>query len=686
MAYREQGEIGAPNRGRALSNILTRIAAAFSTNSLGKVLVAVIYAATTVWMMRNFLAGDRTFFGCCDASTQSIAWLNKVAEATRHHTFALWDFSVFGGTTSAGQLQPGTFYPLTIMLGLLGAKNVAIGNAFIYMHFAIALASMHLFLRGIGLSRLAAIAGAISFTFGGYVALQADAQANIYAGLVLLPLIAHFYHCACRAERISEATVLAGTGGLAGAAQIAAGHMQPFIYSSYALGLYALVLAVRNRKAKWWQSILTLLVSQASALAFAAVPVFLSVQYLMRAYRWDQTGVTVWPHAVPLNTWISEPAALHWRDFSTLLSAHSQLSGYYATLYLTITGLAIVPLTLRRLKPLTCWLWLLVAFAVIVALGGELGALADVIYFLPLLAQTRTPARALYLYNFATAGLIGIAIDQLRYFLKSRPAVVREGLALILVLLMTYEINQFFTSEIGMTLTSHQEAHRFYFHNPALDALERLSNSGPLVDRFLDVKGSLTEAIVPPNAGDLRPLLNTFGVGLTMLRPLGDFAFTSDDKNYATSPAYDELGVRWVISDSSLEGMTLIEKGVGYYLYERPNRLSVLWTENKGGAREPMPVEKARWEDNDVKFRLKPDAAPHRVVFAQPIYPGWQAFVDERPVPLHQTDIFMAVDAPAGSRQIEFTYRPLAAFSRLDGGNIRAWRVRATASVRRRID
>jgi hypothetical protein len=614
----------------------------------------VVYIAVAAWMLRRLLTGKLTFFGCCDASLQTIAWLNKVAEAARHHTIALWDFSVYSGTSFAGEMQPAPFYPITILLGLLGFKNTALANTYIFLHFAISLAAMHLFLRGIGVSRLAAVAGATSFTFCGFIALHASAQANIYAGLVLLPLAAHFYHRACHTDRASRAVVLAGGGGLVGAAQIAAGHLLPFIYSSYALGLYGLVLAAARRNGDWRRPIVVLLIGQASAVAFAAVPIFLSLEYLMRAFRWDRVGMTVWPHNVPLDTWLGDPAALRLHDFSTLFSWHGETSGYYASLFLTITGLAIVPITLLRLRPPTCWLWLLMVFSLAVAFGSGLGPLAYAVYYLPLIAQTRTPARALYLYNFAAAGLTAIAIETLRDFLKSRSAIARDGMVFATVSLIMYEISGF-SSKIGMPTTLSEEPHRYYFHNPALATTVKLSSSGPLVDRFVVVPGNKVGVILPPNAGDLDPVLNVLGYRATMLRSL--FDFIAKDWTFATSRSFDELGTRWVLSERPLEKMTLINSGDGYYIYERSIRLSVLWTEANDIQRR-VPVERVRWQENRVTFWLDPEKEPKQIVFAQPTYPGWQALVDGVPAALEQKDIFMAVDVPAGARKIEFIYRP----------------------------
>jgi hypothetical protein len=140
-----------------------------------------------------------------------------------------------------------------------------------------------------------------------------------------------------------------------------------------------------------------------------------------------------------------------------------------------------------------------------------------------------------------------------------------------------------------------------------------------------------------------------------MLTSLNDFI--AKDWTFATSQSLDELGVRWVLSEKPLDKMSLIEAGEGYYLYERLTHLSVLWTDTDG-VRERFPVERVQWGENRVVFWTKPRETLQQVVFAQPAYPGWQAFVDGQRETLHEKDIFMAVDMPAGAREIEFEYRP----------------------------
>jgi hypothetical protein len=64
-------------------------------------------------------------------------------------------------------------------------------------------------------------------------------------------------------------------------------------------------------------------------------------------------------------------------------------------------------------------------------------------------------------------------------------------------------------------------------------------------------------------------------------------------------------------------------------------------------------------EDNGV-IRVKVDTpAAGFLALTTTYYPGWQAFLDGRPVPVHRTNIaFMGVEVPAGGHTVELVFRP----------------------------
>ena len=210
-----------------------------------------------------------------------------------------------------------------------------------------------------------------------------------------------------------------------------------------------------------------------------------------------------------------------------------------------------------------------------------------------------------------------------------------------------------FDQGVGRPKANPEFAPRYYEHNPALAALIRLSNQGPLVDRV----DALPRDLVPPNAGDLMPVLNVMGQRATMLVPL--FDYLSRGWGPVVSTELDRLGVRWIASDHPIEGLKLSGQGSGYWLYERPNALSVLWTRGPGpNQRARAPVTAVQWGRNAVRFTLASLPAGTRLVFAQPAYPGWKAWVDGRKAQIGKEEIFSAVTLPANAKTVEFAYRP----------------------------
>jgi uncharacterized membrane protein YfhO len=54
-------------------------------------------------------------------------------------------------------------------------------------------------------------------------------------------------------------------------------------------------------------------------------------------------------------------------------------------------------------------------------------------------------------------------------------------------------------------------------------------------------------------------------------------------------------------------------------------------------------------------------AAPSYLVLNDAYYPGWQAWLDGKPVPIRRADYLMrAIQVPAGTHRLVFTYAPLS--------------------------
>ena len=613
------------------------------------------YAAATFVLFRQDFIGDRTFFDFGDSSLQSYPWLVGIARAARHGQLMLWEFGSQAGTSFAGELQPAPFYPVTWLLGLLGLDGLPLCNAFVLLHFALAATTMHLLARGEGLSRPAALVAAALFAFCGYLPFQANAQPNIFASLCWLPLVVLLARRGFGARCWAGGVVCAGLAGLAGGMQIAAGHMQPFVHGSYAVVICGLAETLRRAAGRTSANltirpVLLALLGQAMAVGFAAVPLELANQYLHLVFRWYAGGMSRWPHAVPPQAY-ADGAALTWPDFAGLFR-RSTLRTIDGSLYLTTIGVLLCGAGLLGRRPFAATMAVLAVFSIALALGGQAGPLVHLFFHLPLLPQLRSPVRAVYLFSFAAALLAAIGLDAILDGVRRwLPGLVRPA-ALVVVALVIARVSAF-DAGVGRPAANREFAPDYYDHDPALRSLVRLSNQGPLVSRVY----ALPRDLVPPNAGDVVPVLNVAGQRATMLVSLFDYISPGWDP--VASTQLDRLGVRWVVSDHAIDGLALRAQGPGYRIYERPHALSVLWIKGPGAEdRRPVPVERARWQPDRVSFEIAPLPAGTRLVFAQPVYPGWQAWVDGRRVNADREEIFTAIVLPAGARRVSFVYRP----------------------------
>src|SRR5262249_53978508 len=155
--------------------------------------------------------------------------------------------------------------------------------------------------------------------------------------------------------------------------------------------------------------------------------------------------------------------------------------------------------------------------AIIVALGPNAGnIIAWVSFHLPLLAQIRTPVRTIYLFSFASAFLAAIGFGRVIVLAEkfNRHLMVLGSAALLC--LITFEAVQFAQ---GYQQPRKELYPPRYYNHPALLDLERLSNDGPLLSRFIAQPFEL----IPPNAGDVRRVMNVHGHRATMLASISDY-------------------------------------------------------------------------------------------------------------------------------------------------------------------
>lgn len=93
------------------------------------------------------------------------------AEVLRSGTTPLWNPYVFSGTPFLADSQTAVFHPATLMLALLakGSLSYRAGELAVVVQFCVAVIGMYAYLRSLRLERWSSAAGALVFTFGGFM-------------------------------------------------------------------------------------------------------------------------------------------------------------------------------------------------------------------------------------------------------------------------------------------------------------------------------------------------------------------------------------------------------------------------------------------------------------------------------------------------------------------------------------
>ncbi|MEO7478277.1 MAG: hypothetical protein ABIT64_03480, partial [Lysobacteraceae bacterium] len=262
--------------------------------------------------------GTTSFFVWPDAREQTYAWWQKLAQCWQLGYLPLWDANTFSGHSFAGEFQAGVFYPLGWLWLLIwsntGGMPVAALDAFVVLHFVIAVTGMSVLLRSWGLGRLASASGAVMFALIGPVAVRAAEQPNIFFGLCWMPwaLFAASKHLGNGRSRD------AALAGAVVAVQVLAGHVQPAFHTTIMIA--AMVVAYHWRTGTHWRASLAASLRSAIPmivvlLLLAAPQWILSLQYLHDTYRWVGADAPIGsgervPYAVFAFRYIFEPSDL----------------------------------------------------------------------------------------------------------------------------------------------------------------------------------------------------------------------------------------------------------------------------------------------------------------------------------------------------------------------------------------
>ncbi len=601
--------------------------------------------ASCVLFHKVAIEGSQTFMGWGDAATQTYPWLMKVWHSAANGHLALWDFGIFSGTSFAGELQTAPFYPVAWAFAGLANSNPHVVDLFLILHFALAAYFMHEFLRAMDLPPLSCIIGSILFAFVSPVTLRVLAKPNLFCSLVFMPATAL---CTLKAlNSNSRDSLLAWTlfGGISLALSILAGHVHGFIHIAVCVAIFCVIYQTQTRHALLWRTCAVFAGLCFSSLCGCAVQLASTKEYLNVAYKFYTGGFTTSPHVVPFSE-----IAHHAIPLSTALTALSpDISGSNScTLFITYTGLALMCFSLLRIKSFASalgWVVVLISFFLASA-GSPLTGL--LIYHLPILNLVREPDRAFHLYAFGAAvcAASGAKIYVDLVARVSPKALIAQG---FLLLMFIFEVISF-DGKIGTPVASAAAPTAQFLNDPLLPILAKLTAR----DNFLYRVGSLRPNLINENAGEVIPIFNSSGYRATMLGSYYDYRSSISSLN---SPKLDLMSIRYILSDEEKPALTLLGTARGIYVYERKSALPIFWNLDSQNLRRHDAIGTPIWRDNSVSITLS-HPLEGSVVFSQPSFPGWKAFVDGRIRTINTYGIFMSIPVSPGDKLIRLSYSP----------------------------
>jgi hypothetical protein len=361
----------------------------------------------------------------------------------------LWNAYAFSGIPLIGDGQTALFYPPSWLFFLLPG-GVAL-NYDVILQFSIAGATMYLFARALGLLRLPALIGALSFMFCGFLTARV-VHLSILSGAALIPLaflcVEQTLQTKNRELRIenrhphaigSRFLVLgsrfwrwfvAAAGAVA--LQVVSGHPQVPIYTALALGLYTLVQATAlGRATRDWRWLYR------APLILAGIYV---LGYLLAAIQlvpWVELGRLspraagasfdfVFNNSTAGGDWLlllfpylygslaAGPYAAQPMPIAAAVRTWEH-SAYAGMLALALAAYALVGLYRRadgRSRVATGYFGLLLIGALLFA-AGKGTPLAELIYSMPVIGKLRDVERIMALGDFALAALAALGMQRL---------------------------------------------------------------------------------------------------------------------------------------------------------------------------------------------------------------------------------------------------------------------------------
>jgi len=368
--------------------------------------------------------------GGVDVRAQFFPWWQLAREALRQGALPLWDPYQFSGYPFYINPQLGLFYPPAWAAIILPARL----GITIYVWFHLWLAGMGMFLltRRLSGSDAGALLAALTYSFSGFMGARLQAgHITMIATAAWIPWVLLAYHRAVAQGDSRAAATVALAVGMA----ILSGNTNMLFYLVLIWFAFAIYLAAQQ--GAWRMAARQMLIGGAGGMLLSAVQTLPLLEFLslstrasgtLEAFgtRWSLPPFHLLALIIP--TYFGVPEITGWwsvENFEEL------------TYYVGALPLLALAVSLRRPTRLT-WLYAgLIIFGLLMALGTY-GPLYPILYrLLPPFRLGRAPARAAFLFVFASSALLAetLAAHRTGEHLRRRAldALMRAMIAVIVV-------------------------------------------------------------------------------------------------------------------------------------------------------------------------------------------------------------------------------------------------------------
>ena len=208
------------------------------------------------------------------------------ADAVRQGVLPLWNPYELTGYPFTYNTQAGLFYPLTLFYYLLPPATAV--DLTIITQMCLGAWFMYLYLRQINLRHLAALCGAIIFTFNGLMVVWLEWQV-VHTAVIWLPLALYALERLFNAPSSPTAARWAILASIAFALPWLGGHWNWALYSSMTFVVYLLWRMGQRGKGGWtWPSIKAWQLATLSfsiGIGLTAIQVLPALNYLRQSHR-----------------------------------------------------------------------------------------------------------------------------------------------------------------------------------------------------------------------------------------------------------------------------------------------------------------------------------------------------------------------------------------------------------------